>query len=395
MKELSLYFMEIPLQLRDVLIFFIWLFMISSVVQLAFLILHKAVLERSDKKFKLKKMMYFSSLTKRFSQDGQHIDSPKGSIETNALIDVCVDIMNGASRTNVEIIHETVRGFSIPGFLVDNFKKNIFWIKHYQIIETLGFLKLPELAPLYRDIIDKERELLEKKGISTKQKADSWLSDVRNPATRHLHLISKALWALSHICADVDFPRIIVVLQTPGFMSGKFNEYIFCNIIDAYRRRDEVEPFLATIEKLFADDSVPLLIKRDFIQACGTADFIEGHTVVAQATDLFAGSAEMKMACIRTLSQIGDERLEELMQRYLADSDWRVRAVAAKDARKCSDAIIPALRNVLCDSSYYVRLNAALSLARKGTAGKAVLKECVEGTDKFGKDMASYALDQG
>jgi HEAT repeat protein len=101
------------------------------------------------------------------------------------------------------------------------------------------------------------------------------------------------------------------------------------------------------------------------------------------------------MACIRTLGQIGDERLEELMRRCLADADWRVRAVAAKDVRKCSDDIIPALRQVLCDSSYYVRLNAAMSLANKGEAGRAVLRECVQSDDKFGYDMASYALKQG
>jgi hypothetical protein len=395
MKSIYLFFIETPLYLREILVFFVWLFFIMSIAQLVFLILHKAIIEKRDKRFKQKKVMYFASITRSFTQSGQSIEPPADILETNALIDVCVDIMNGASRKNMEIIHKTVRECGIPAFLVRNYKKNSLWLKHYQIIETLGFLKLPELATLYREIIDRERSLLEKSRMLKEQKGYGWLSDVQNPTTRHLHLISKALWALSHLCTGIDFWRIIHVLQTPGFMSGKFNEYIFCNIINAYRHRYEVEALLNEMEKLFSDDRVPLLIKRDFIQACGVARFMESHVMVAKCADFFADSPELKMACIRTLGQIGDERLDELMHRFLEDSDWRVRAVAAKDVSACSDAIIPALGKVLCDSSYYVRLNAALSLVGKGEAGVAVLKKCVESSDKYGHDMALYALKQG
>ena len=394
MKEVYFYFIDTPLYIREILVFFIGLFFVMSISQLIFLIVHKSIIERRDKRFKLKKSMYFSSITKSFIHADHPIEPPADILETHALIDVCVDILNGASPKNVAIIHKTVRECGIPTFLVRNYKKSSLWLKHYQIIETLGFLKLPELARLYREIIDRESDLLEKDRMMKEQQGDGWLSDVKNPTTRHLHLISKALWALSHLCTSADFWRIINVLQTPGFMSGKFNEYIFCNIIDAYRHRREIEALLIEMENLVVDDSVPLLIKRDFIQACGTVRFTQSHIMVAKCTDLFVDSSEIKIACIRTLSQIGDERLEELMQRYLEDSDWRVRAVAAKDASACSDAIIPALAKVLCDSSYYVRLNAALSLARRGEAGIAVLTTCVESGDKYGQDMALYALKQ-
>lgn len=394
MNDIYGYFIDTPLYLRDILMFFIWLFFIMSILQLVFLILHKTIIERRDKRFKLKKAMYFSSLTRSFTQAGQRIEPPADTLETNALIDVCVDILAGANRKNMAIIHEIVRECGIPAFLVRDYKKHILWIKHYQIIENMGFLKLPELARFYREIINRESALLDKNRMVKEHKGNGWLSDVRNPATRHLHLISKSLWALSHLCSGNDFRHIVKVLQTPGFMSGKFNEYIFCNIIDAYRHRDEAEVLLDEIETLLVDGGVPLLIKRDFVQACGITNFTESHVMVVKCTEIFTGSPEMKMACIRTLGQIGGDLLEELMDRYLADSDWRVRAVAAKDASACSDAIIPSLRKVLCDSSYYVRLNAALSLVRKGEAGKTVLRECVESSDKYGYDMATYALKQ-
>jgi len=395
MKLIYSYFIDFPLYLRDTLIFFICLFFTMSVLQLVFLILHKMVLERREKRFKLKKVMYFSSLTRNFVDPDHPIYAPVDDLETHAFIDVCVDIMSGVSRQNMTIIHKAVREFGIPAFLVRNYKKSSQWITHYQIVETLGFLKLPELARLFREIISQEIALLEKNRAQTEQKKQGWLSDVHNPTARHLHLISKALWALSHICNDTDFRNIISVLHTPGFMSGKFNEYIFCNIIEAYRRREQTGVLLDKIEELFADDTVSLLIKRDFIQSCGIAHFTQSHTLVANCTDMFLTSPEIKMACIRTLAQIGDTRLEELTCLYLEDSDWRVRTVAAKDAHLCSDGIIPALRKVLCDRSYYVRLNAVLSLARKGEAGKAVLRSCAGSKDTYEHDMALYALKQG
>ncbi len=394
MKDINYFFIDTPLYLREILIFFVWLFFLMSIAQLAYLLLHKAIIERRDKRFKKKKVMYFSGVTKHLSQEDHCIEPPADVLETKALIDVCVDIMTGASRKNIEIIHKIVREFGIPAFLVNRYKKNNLWLKQYQIIETLGFLKLPELAGLYLEIIDKESTLLEKYRVLKEQKGYGWLSDVQNPATRHLHLISKALWALSCLCSDSSFWRIIQVLQTPSFMSGKYNEYIFCNIIGAYRHRFQVEELLVETEKLLADSGVPMLIKRDFIQACGIARFTESHTMVARCTDSFSNSPEMKIACIRTLALIGDDRFEELTQRYLADSDWRVRTVAAKDAHICSDAIVPALHKMLCDKSYYVRLNAALSLARKGDAGRTVLQDCLKSSDKYEQDMALFALKQ-
>jgi hypothetical protein len=394
MKDIRSYVFESPPYLRDILIFFIWVFLILAVAELVFLLLHKAILERRAKRFKQKKVIYFSSITRNFIDANHCIEPPADLLETNALIDVCIDIMTGASRKNIEIIHKIVREFGIPTFLVRNYNKNSLWLKQYQIIETLGFLKLPELARVYREIIDEESVLLEKYRGMKKLQGHGWLSDVQNPATRHLHLISKALWALSCICTDFDFWRIIHVLQTPSFMSGKYNEYIFCNIIGAYRHRDQIEELLKETEKLLTDRDVPPLIKRDFIQACGIARFTESHAMVAKCSDTYSESPEIKIACIRTLSLIGDERLEELTLRCLEDDDWRVRTVAAKDAYLCSDAIIPPLHKMLCDSSYYVRLNAALSLARKGDAGKTVLMGCLNSSDKYEQDMASFALKQ-
>ena len=352
MKDItSFFFSGTTLYLREILVFFVWLFFFMAAAQLVFLLLHKAIIERRNKKFKKKKIIYFNDITKIFFQESHSIEAPADIVETNALIDVCVDIMTGASRKNIEIIHKTVREFGLSDFLVNSYNKSSLWLKQYQLIETLGFLKLPELAGLYLEIIDKENILLEKQRVMKEQRGNGWLSDVQNPATRHLHLISKALWALSCLCNDRYFWRIIQVLETPSFMSGKYNEYIFCNIIAAYRHRDQIGELLTETEKLLADGAVSLLIKRDFIQACGIARFTESHTMVAKCTDSFYDSPEMKIACIRTLALIGDERVEELTLRYLEDGDWRVRTVAARDAHVCSDAIIPALNRLLCDSS--------------------------------------------
>ena len=94
------------------------------------------------------------------------------------------------------------------------------------------------------------------------------------------------------------------------------------------------------------------------------------------------------------LEKLGDSDIYAIIESALLDEDWRVRAVAAKNAEVCSDRIIEALEPVLKDKNYFVRINAAQALSRLGGKGKAVLIRLTASDDNFARDMAYYILSR-
>jgi HEAT repeat protein len=76
----------------------------------------------------------------------------------------------------------------------------------------------------------------------------------------------------------------------------------------------------------------------------------------------------------------------------LRDSDWRVRAVAAKEAHICPEEIIEPLEKALYDPNYHVRINAAQALKQMGERGLTVLTRNTTSSDRFVRDVTHYVL---
>lgn len=356
----------LPDLLRELLVFAIKVITVICLVQIVVMVVHKVLLERKERRMALLKSRYLSSMFLVLGKGEIDLARPKGADEFAALADVCIYLMANASEAESEVIRKTVRDFGIVGFYSEQLPRARFWITRYKLVEKLGFLKLPELAPLFRSIIVSEQE--------------------------DRQVVGKATWALSLICSEKDLPQILARVSLPDFMSAKFNEHVFVNIISSFRVKGEKERLLELFSELLTGEKMPLLVKRDFIEACGNAGLCEAQPLIISCAREFGSSPEMRIACLRSLQKLGGDMLDAVVLAGLRDEDWRVRAVAAKSVEKCSEAVIPPLELALGDQSYYVRLNAALSLAQKGEAGRAALDRQTQSRDRFVREVSRYVM---
>ena len=356
----------LPDLLREILVFAIKALTVLCLVQVVVMVLHKLLLERKERRVALLKSRYLSAMYQVLANRPVDLGAPRDHVELSALADVCIYLMASASREQRELIGKTVRDCGIVRFYSEQLARARFWIARYKLVERLGFLELPELAPLFRGIVSSQQE--------------------------DRQVVGKAAWALSLVCSEEDLPQILARVSQPDFMSAKFNEHLFVNIVASFLARGEKERLLELFAELLAGDTLPLLVKRDFIEACGNAGLAEAQPLLMFCADKYGASPEMRIACLRSLQKLGGDMLDAVVLAGLRDEDWRVRAVAAKSVENCSEAVIPPLELALADLSYYVRLNAALSLGRKGASGRAALKRQAESQDRFVREVSRYVM---
>jgi hypothetical protein len=355
--------------MRSLLMGAIKFFIALCLVQLVALVVHKVIVERRERQAALLRSRYLAVMYRLLDGEPTKLVRPATKAEFTALADVCIYLMPNADLGELEIIRETVRSNGVPEYFISQFHHSRFWIARLKLIEKLGFLKLPELAPLFRSIVDAEHE--------------------------ERHVAGKATWALSLICSESDLPHILSQVTLPQFMSAKFNEHLFVNIIHSFTGAGATKRLLELFEELLNDDGVPLLVKRDFIEACGGARLTESLPLIVSGARRFEKLPEMRIACLRSLQKLGSEELDSFIVAGLRDEDWRVRAVAAKSVELCSDVVIDPLEQALGDANYHVRLNAALSLAHKGAAGRAALDRQRASRDRFVREVSRYVMQGG
>lgn len=131
-----------------------------------------------------------------------------------------------------------------------------------------------------------------------------------------------------------------------------------------------------------------LRILLDLVAELGVPGFLDHVLPYAQSPDL-----EVRIAVVRTLGEFPHPRSEAALLDLLTDSAWQVRAQAAVSLGATGAlAAAGALRGALTDRSWWVRLRAALSLRRLGPAGAEILQAVTPDEDKYAYEMARYIL---
>jgi HEAT repeat protein len=103
---------------------------------------------------------------------------------------------------------------------------------------------------------------------------------------------------------------------------------------------------------------------------------------------------EIRATAARVVGKLGDREHLDALRPLLADSEWFVRAAAARafETVPADERTLGDLEDGLQDQAWWVRANAAHALACQGDAGIESLIEAVENADPFANDAALSAL---
>ena len=350
---------------RAILVGAILVLAFLTVVLLVVLIVHKTYVELREARSVRLREDFKATLRAFLGGRESHLPHPASALAIDALTDIAIDYMTRADRDVADSIRNELRGAGIVDGLLERLNTRRSWIKRYRALERLGFLRLAELRPVYVKLLEEEK-------------------DVR--------LISKALWALSFVAGKEDLPLITDFLGNATFMSAKFNEYLFTNLIGEFRARLGDGETVALIESLLHQETMPVLLKRDIVESCGKCGFTPGIPLIIDMFHRYGDMPEIRITTIRALGGLSTETLCDIIVPALSDPDWRVRLVASQNASICAEACIPSLSGLMGDQNYYVRLNAAKTLLSLGGKGKAALNRALAGTDRFARDISHYVL---
>lgn len=340
--------------------------LLSTLVMVAVMIGHKLLVEHRERLAKRLRGRYLSFFLSHGIRPTPDQVRPTGRISCNSCADVAISLYSRVRRDESNRYREMLQGLGV----IDRIRRDAVarsWIMRHKASEKLGFLLFPELAPFFRERLASEKDV-----------------NVR----------SKLIWALSRIAEPDDIPLINSFIDDTRFMSAKFNESIYCNIISAFRSRNEEDLCLDLLERCIMNDELHPLLRRDIIEACGAAAFFAANHLITAAYYRLNSLPEMKITCLRALANIGGDTSGTMTRSCLTDQDWRVRAVAAKGVQeRHGSQTIQVLAELLGDQHYTVRLNAAVTLGTLGETGRVLLLQQADSSDRFARDVARFVLE--
>lgn len=111
--------------------------------------------------------------------------------------------------------------------------------------------------------------------------------------------------------------------------------------------------------------------------------------------DIKINAKDLKIAILNYISRIENEEKNPILYAATQDSEWEVKAVAARLLGAVhSDDSLRLLEQMLDDLQWWVRINAAQSLSKQGPRGIAILESQSPERNKFAYDTAVKVLTQ-
>jgi HEAT repeats len=179
-------------------------------------------------------------------------------------------------------------------------------------------------------------------------------------------------------------------LQAKPALSGSFNEGLFRIAIDALSRHGSPQTAADAVQRLLADANPSDPLALDVIRAVGKSGLA---SLVPELVPLCSGPQapkSLRIACVRAVGMLQPDH--SLLLNALTDHDWEVRASGAKYVRGTTPSIIAALSDCLTSPAFYVRYNAATTLAALGDEGRVALERTLTSCDAFAREISRYAL---
>lgn len=113
---------------------------------------------------------------------------------------------------------------------------------------------------------------------------------------------------------------------------------------------------------------------------------------------IFSPYKEVRIASLKAAEALGDIGDNEYINKILSlefDQEWEVRAFLAKFLKKVkTDNSVEGLKRLMKDMNWFVRYNAANSLAEQGEKGIKALIDLLNSEDKFARDKAKEMIQK-
>ncbi|MCB1219176.1 MAG: HEAT repeat domain-containing protein [Planctomycetales bacterium] len=166
----------------------------------------------------------------------------------------------------------------------------------------------------------------------------------------------------------------------------------------------ETTRLVEIVQKMRGQAIVPLrqmLEHQDFaleskLMAIDLVGDLQEYRLVDQLHEVLRSSHKEKVIrTIKSMGKIASPRSIPEFLRLSKDRSWEIRAQAVKalGTMQVKDGL-PILRDALSDPSYWVRRNAAQSLAAYGRSGGEILHQARRDDDDFARDVANYQLEK-
>ncbi len=353
-----------PMEVLRVAVLFMFVLLAMLI---AFTMVHKWHLDRVSRRYERFKARYRTALDETLKNPAAVMGKPATGSEADAACDAIIEMLDEASPYTAERLRMQARQLGLDAWYKRLACSNSY-VRRFNAVERLGCLALPEMKYFLLSLLGREKSR---------------------------ELAARIVLALTSVVDEEDDLSVISqVLKDPFFKSSKFNEHVYANVIRSLRRVGREEVLLDFLDSLKADAGVPVALKKDIVEACGSTQCYAARDVIISYYHRFRSIPEMRIVCIRALGRIGAPDLRDIVRECLADSDWRVRAVAAKNGYLCPFELVEDLAACLTDSNYHVRLNAAKSLSQMGTYGDEALSLLTLSGDRFARDIARYVRQE-
>lgn len=330
-----------------------------NLFEVVFLLVHERRLKAAEiKKGRLKRRIAAALLTQ--GESAEALPAPLAPADYEAYSEAFANIIESFKGEIAE------RAVQLTGELgIDAYYKSLYrnskWYKRAGAIDTLSALKLKNSREFFFSVFKSETS-----------------DEVKY----------RILYGLSLVVRDrKDIYSVSRMLSGLPYLTAKYNEDIYFNMIAALRNSGSEGEFGVFLEQIQPDPGIRPKVKRDCLSACHEAGC--GRAVVMEYYRAFQDEPEIIVACIKTLARIGDFAV---LPEALRHKDWCVRLTALKYAHLGAPAILTDLKTLLHDANYHVRLNAALALSLFGAPGIKTLRSEAASSDKFAAEAARYAL---
>ncbi len=356
-----------PKLLKEILIDLIIFLAITNLLLFIFTVVHRIYVDRRDKKYREYYELYTQELIEAIFGE-EKITPPKTSLQKEAFADVCVEMRRKFKGEVGEKAREFAEKYGVVDYL---FKLSRSCIAYTRItaIEKLSYLGVERVRERIHELLSKEK--------------NEWIR-------------WRLAFCLSLITRDLkDVESIIEILSSLRFVSFKFMEFIWVNIINKFEEAGNIEELGKFIREKYMNDRKYIHILRAFAEAIGNLRLFSLSNIILEIYKTYGDDPIVRISCIRALGNMGYENFCEIFMDNYRHSDWRVRAIASKYAYLCPYEIVAdKLKELMSDESYYVRINAGKSLLFFGEQAKPVLEELLESSDRFTRDTARYLIEE-